>query len=113
MRRLLPAFEKLTSLTVTVQNSQFDSLRAVVSGCENVGSQIRTLSVRGTRKGSPEGSATVDVSHLAAMFPELTSLSLSHVTLLQGLFLSHLSLYKCKFFKPIFQFMVFVPFGHN
>ena len=78
----MPAFKNLTSLTVTVQNSQFDLLQTVVT--DEVGLRIRTLSVRGTRRGSPEGSATIDVCHLATIFPNLESLALSHVSLLQG-----------------------------
>ena len=45
MKNYLPAFQKLTSLSIAVSNSQFDILRTAIG--VDVGSRVKTLSVKG------------------------------------------------------------------
>ena len=45
MKNYLPAFQKLTSLSLAVSNSQFDILRTAIG--VDVGSRVKTLSVKG------------------------------------------------------------------
>ena len=50
MKTYLPAFHKLTSLSLAVSNSQFDILRTAIG--VDVGSRVKTLSVKGCARFS-------------------------------------------------------------